>query len=665
MSRAVIDQAGFKVCTIGLVISLVFGLALKSQISSRRVGLILQEAVARLEKDFIIDFKSAEVKLSSWGLPLPFLEIAQIRMSPKKALCQDTQIYIEKLVMPLSLVSLFTSKTLVDQISASNVELRIAEFNNCLATTQKASAGQNQAAKTESGANFVTQSQIQGDLDLEKSIFQERTAARLNKIKVDQLKIIFKNYPTQALDLRQVQIGLNYSANQLEKIQVNSRVYALKDPQSNLHYFRGDLALLVSSAKNNFLEADAKLTGLLLDGELEIFFLYNSLEQILKTDFSVKNIAMKPFIQLNLVESSWLNYPVGMHFQGNSQHHLDGQKQAEANLKSVQISGDQTFISIPEIRVSRSDKKVRIEPFSADIQNLNLNKLKNLSQLKGISESIENYGNFQGVFNFKDLASMNLSGGWANLEFIFSNRGRRELQKIDSFKVDGNLLGDLASLKLSDFTLNAKKLSGTAELQHNLKNQTTTGDAQLSGPLVDERVWSLLTQVPQTPDVKFQWNYKKSDDERHQIYFYADTIKTHGLKLVAPEFQMIQTLKDNTSLALAVNMKAKEGVIVAEMIKENSIAQLFKAGSVFSEKSYSSETLNLNLKGADWKNMSFEFETKVVPLNDTKQAQFLKSKGEWTENESLTGSLSIQQPTGLKRFNLLKNQNSVLTIQPL
>ena len=63
--------------------------------------------------------------------------------------------------------------------------------------------------------------------------------------------------------------------------------------------------------------------------------------------------------------------------------------------------------------------------------------------------------------------------------------------------------------------------------------------------------------------------------------------------------------------------------------------------------------------------MSFEFETKVVPLNDTKQAQFLKSKGEWTENESLTGSLSIQQPTGLKRFNLLKNQNSVLTIQPL
>ncbi len=665
MSRAVIDQAGFKVCTIGLIISLVFGLALKSQISSKRVGLVLQDAVTRLEKDFIIDFKSAEVNLSNWGLPLPFLEIAQIRMSPKKSQCQDTQIYIEKLVVPLSLFSLITSKTLVDKISASNVELRIAEFNNCLATTQKAGAEQKQVTKTESGANFVTQSQVSADINFEKSIFQVRTAAQLNKIKVDQLKIIFKNYPTQALDLRQVQVSFNYSANQLEKIQMNSQVYALKDPQSNLHYFRGDLALLVTSEKNNLLEADAKLSGLLLDGELQVYFLYNSLEQILKTDFSAKNIAMKPLIQLNLIESSWLNYPVGMHFQGHSQHHLDGKQQAEVNLKSVQISGDQTFISIPEIRGSRNDKKVSVEPFIADIQRLNLNKLKNLSQLKSIAESIENYGDFQGVFNFKDLAHMNLSGKWADLEFIFSNRGRRELQKIDSFKVDGNLLGDSVLLKLSDFTMNAKKMDGKAELQHNLKNQTTTGDAQLSGQLVDERVWSLLTQVPQNPDIKFQWNYKKSDDERHQIYFYADTIKTHGLQLVAPEFQMIQTIKDNTSLALAVNLKAKEGEVVADLLKEDSIAMFFSSASVFSEKSYSSELINLNLKGADWKNMSFEFETKVAPTGDSKRTQVIKSRGEWREDESLTGSLSVQQPAGLKRFDLIKNQNSVLTIQPM
>ncbi len=665
MSRAVIDQAGFKVCTIGLILSLVFGLALKSQISPKRIGTVLQEAVARLEKDFIIDFKSAEVKLSNWGLPLPFLEIAQIRMSPKKALCQDTQIYVEKLIVPLSLVSLLTSKTLINQISASSVELRVAEFNNCLAMQQKSGIEQKPVVKTESGANFVTESLAQGEPNVEKSIFQVRTAAQLNKVKIDQLKVIFKNYPTQALDLRQVQVALDYSANQLDKIQIISQVYALKDPQSNLHYFRGELALVLSSAENNLLEVDAKLKGQLLDGELQIYFLYNSLEQILKTDFVAKNIAMKPFIQLNLVESAWLNYPVGMHFQGYSQHHLGGRQQAEINLKSVQISGDQTFISIPEIRGSQINKKLNVEAFTADIQRLNLNKLKNLSQMKSISESIENYGDFQGVFNFKDAGHMNLSGNWANLEFIFANRGRRELQKLDSFKVVGNLVGDAVSLKLNEFVMNKKSLTGKAEIQHNLKNQTTTGDAQLSGQLIGEKVWTLLTQLPQSPDIKFQWNYKKSEDERHQIYFYADTIKTHGLQLVAPEFQMIQTVKDNASLALAVNLKAKESTIVAESLKEDSIAQLFSTGSVFSENSYSSESLNLNLKGTDWKNMSFEFETKVTPQGDSKQAQALRSKGEWKDDESLSGTLSVQLPAGLKRFELLKNQSSTLTIQPL
>ena len=122
MSRAVIDQAGFRICFVGIVISLCLGLAIKSQISAKRIEAVIQESVSRLDPDFIIDFKSAEVRLSKWGLPLPFLEISQIRMSPKKSVCQDSQIFIEKLVVPLSLVSLLTSKSLVTEISASSVE---------------------------------------------------------------------------------------------------------------------------------------------------------------------------------------------------------------------------------------------------------------------------------------------------------------------------------------------------------------------------------------------------------------------------------------------------------------------------------------------------------------------------------------------------------------
>ena len=82
MSRSVIDQSGFRIFFIGIVISLIFGLAIKSQISQKRIQSILQQSLSHLDKDFIIDFKSAEVKLSSWGLPSPFLEITQIRLSP-------------------------------------------------------------------------------------------------------------------------------------------------------------------------------------------------------------------------------------------------------------------------------------------------------------------------------------------------------------------------------------------------------------------------------------------------------------------------------------------------------------------------------------------------------------------------------------------------------
>ncbi len=668
MSRAVIDQAGFKVCTVGLIISLVFGLALKSQISPRRVGLVLQDAVSRLEKDFIIDFKSAEVKLSKWGLPLPFLEIAQLRLSPKKALCQDTQIYIESLSVPLSLVALFTSRTLVSDLSASNVELRIAEVNNCLATEIK--NGTRQESLNALGANYVTESQRQTDASSKKNIFQIRTAAQLNKIKIDQLKIIFKNYPTQALDLRQAQFDLSYSGNQLDKIQLSSQIYALKDPQSSLHYFRGKLALVATSLRNNTVELEAKLEGRLLDGELQIYAVYNTLEQNLKTDFSAKNIALKPFIQLNLIESSWLNYPVGLSFQGFSLHQfdgrlLDGSSPAQVNLKSLQISGNETFITAPEIRILKTGNKTQLDPFTADIQKLDLNKLKNLHQLRGIEDSIENFGNFQGTLAFKDFEHIKLSGTWANLEFIFSNRGRRELQKLDQFKVDGGLASDAVVIKFSDFVMNTNRLLGKAEFLYNTKTQTTSAEAQLSGTLLNERIWSLLTQVPQAPDLKFQWNYRKSEDERHQIYFYADAIKTHGLKFTAPEFQMIQSFANSASSALAVTLKAKEAGFEAESMKAEALTQIFNSESVLSERFYTAENFNLNLKGTDWKNMSFELETKMAPLGDTKKFQALKSKGEWKEDESLSASLTVQQFNGMKRFEIVKKVNSSLSIQPL
>ena len=430
MSRAVIDQAGFRVCFIGLVLSLVFGLALKSQIAPRRIQSILQVSISRLDKDFIIDFKSAEVRLSNWGLPLPYLEISQIRMSPKKASCQDSQVYIESLKVPLSIISLVTSRSLITEISASNIELRIAEMKGCLTGSSPQFANK----RVQGGAaHHMAMAQTRTEVPEKKSIFEVHSSALLEKIKIDQLKVIYKNFPSQALDFRQVQIDLSYADKRLEKIQLNSQIYALKDPLSNVLYFKGDMMMVFTSSQNSQnIEAEAKLNGRLLDGELQVYALFNSLEQSLKLDFSAKNIALKPLTQLNRVESTWLNFPVALNFHGFSQHQLSGAQMNLISLKDIQIVGDQTLVRIPEVQYKSEKKGAYLSDFEAEIEKLNLNKLANLDQIKSISQSIENFGEMNGIFKFKDNEHMSLVGKISGVGFIFSNRGRREIQHLDS-----------------------------------------------------------------------------------------------------------------------------------------------------------------------------------------------------------------------------------------
>ncbi len=659
MNRAVIDQSGFRVFFAGLVVSVIFGLAIKSQISPKHVQSIIQESVSRLDKDFVIDFNSAEIKLSKWGLPIPFLEISQIRLSPRKNLCQDSQLFIDKLDIPLSLIALITSKSLVTEVSATQVEVRIAQLENCFSDPNQKKENKKQENKRQEQQVVATE-----NLD-SKNIFQISTATVLNKIKIDQLKIIFKNYPAQSLDLRQMQIDLFYSENLLNKIILNSKIYALRNPESNLIYFRGEISANFEASRNNQIEAEAKLKGQLLDGNFSIFFLYDRSEKSIKTDFTLDNIALKPFEQLDLKQSAWFNYPVAVSLQGSSQHQLENSKN-NINLKSVLLKGERILIKVPKIEMNSDSKSSFVlQPFEADIQQLNLKKLESLPQLKAASASIENFGEFKGLFKFDSPTEMSLSGVWSDLGFIFSNRGFREIQTVDSFKVSGLLDKDTLVLNLNDFVLNKNSLLGRVHFKYHLKSENTEAEAQLSGFVLNEKVWQLLTDEPQNPEIKLQWNYKKAEQERHQIYLFAESIKAQGVSVIAPEIQMIQSLNNGESSGLALTLKAQGGRIEPDLIKTKLLSSVFGPDAVLNEKLYSADYYSLSLKGTDWKNMSFELDTKIKSEMDSKVVQTLKSRGQWTEDESLSGILTVQSAALVKRYELLRKENSVLVVNPL
>lgn len=670
MSRAVIDQAGFRIVSIGLILSLLFGFTLKNQIAPTRVRALLQESVSRLEKDFNIDFDSAEVVLSNWGLLLPSLQISNIRVSPKKSICQDSQVFIEKLVLPLSLSALFTSTDLITEIDISRVELRVSDLSHCFDESEKNKSqiyGSNKSNQIQTNKINININKSDSQKSAEASstnLFESKTAALLKKINVDQIKIISKQYPSQSIDLRHVNIDLSYEQAKLKKIDLASQIYALKDPQSELTYFKGDLLIQATSGSVQQIEAVVKLNGRLLDGEFQFFSLYNSIEKNIKFDLSASRLALKPLVQLKIVDSPVLAFPMTFDFKGYGFYHLDSKQTSEIKLSDIEINGERTHILINEFTTKAVNNLLEVKPFHAEIQKLNLNKLLTLSQAKTFAQSIENLGEFSGSFNYKNSESIDLKGKWSDLEFIFSNRGYRENQKIQSFDVDGRLVDKSLNVHLNQFQINDQLIQGNAQLSYHLQSTATQASADLEGELLNEKIWSLMTQVPQSPNLQIHWDYKKNKEERNQLSLQADQVATHGMKFDNLSIHVIQNLQDGISSSVVMSAKTNHVDIQSSEIKINMLNQIFNSSTLLSEEKYFSDQLHMNFKGPDWRNMSFEAEARFK-TQDLKNLGTLKAKGDWTEQDTIAALVSLQIGSKSNRYNLIKDKNNELKLKEL
>ncbi|MBC7465445.1 MAG: hypothetical protein H7256_05585 [Bdellovibrio sp.] len=672
MSRAVIDQAGFRVVFIGFILSLVMGLGLRTQIAPARVKALLQDSVSLLDKDFIIDFTTAEVVLSNWGLPLPSLQISNIRVSPKKSICQDSQIFIEHLNLPLSFVALITSESLITEINANHVELRIADFEHCFDDPKKpagkessvaAGAASSEKANDNHFSKSDSASVINTTETTEKNIFQSRTAALLKRINIDQLKLIYKKYPTQSIDFRHLTFDLGYEKDRLNQIDINSQVYALKDVQSDIMYFKGDLGVQIVANKSDQIETVLKLNGRLLDGEIQLFALVNSVEKNIKLDMKAKKVAVKPLIQMKLIESNYINFPMTFDFRGYGFYQYDKNIFSEIKLNDIEISGERTRITIDELSAKSEKDNLVVQSFKANIQRLNLNKLVNLSQNKNIAQSIENFGEFSGFLSFKNLDHMAFDGSWAGLEFIFANRGYRELQKIDSFAVKAKLDRKEAEANLSRFVVNKVYLKGDSNFSYKLDTGFIQAKANLEGPILNERVWALLTQLPQSPNVGIHWNYKKNKDEKHQLSMSISEVQTFGLKLQNLDFNFNQTLQDGVSVNVGLIGKASKVSVIPGESKINLLTEIFNSQSDYRDREYVAENFHLALKGNDWRTMSFDLDSHLKPADSSaKNTGSLKAKGQWTEDDVLSGILSIQSAGKNNKYQLIKNQNNELGV---
>lgn len=665
MRRAVIDQPGTRTLLIGLALSVFLGLALRSQISEARVQVFLSKSIDRLQTDFYIDYESAKVNLSRWGLPLPALIIQNLRLSPKSTICQSSQIYIAELEVPISLATLLGLSKTVPKIRVKEVELRLSDLQECLNHKKDAKSEANPGASgTE--ADFTHSSEAEF-----KNIFSKNTKAELKEIYIEKLKIISNNRPEQPVVLKQINLELFYTENRLREVQIKSKISALKDSRSDVYFLNSSLVAMIKARENNEIETLFNVSGKLLDGDVQLFIHSISGSHKLTYELGLQQVsikAMAPILE-NFEFYKRLNVekiPVSISLVNNGEVTLSGKSGLESRFKKILVNVEKGQIKINELDAAVFNEQVSIKPFVMSVESLQLTKLKNIDQFKNRLDGLDNLGELSGTLDYQNENSFKFKGQVRNIVVVFSNRGRRDHQSIELVDVETSRNAQEFRFDASEFVINNQKVTGQLKVAYNISDFTTTANLKLSGITLNSKIWEQFTFVEQSPRVELIWHYKKAVNETHNIRILADHIALPGMKLDALNVDLLQVLTEEPSNnSLHVQIKPAKLSTDKSFLEHDVINGVLTPANGFKLESLSSTNTSLVLSGTDWKNVNFNLNSQFLsdfsPRSDTR----LTLRGAVRYEGRLDGRLVMQNRVSTSKFDLSRDSADKIIIKQL
>lgn len=509
MKRAVVDQSGIKTILFGLITALFFGLAIRSQITHRKVNNFVHrkiEQTVSLNKKYNlnIEFRNAELKLSDWGLPWPLLVIEDLKISSNNLNCSDNQIYIESIQIPLSwsfvIPSKFKSALFIESARVSQAEIRINDIMSCIDQGEKKSV--------QAKPIFIERTVSGSDSDSSNSL------ERNFNLYFEKIKIIDRHNFNLPVLFQAAQTKFNLKNNQLQKVDFNSQVFLFKDLARGIYQVRSDLNIEYSLEKDNKIQMRLSLLGQLIDKPFELKLDYDDILKKIKISHVMSDLSVKTIVGLisDMSSNSDLNKNLKKQFEGLARLSFSNEGSGEYNItkrdldfykfKNILLSTDDSTVTIDELDI-KSIKPFSFSAFEINLNQFDLEKIKQAAFFAPVQKSINNFGQLSGVIEVDADRNVSAIGTLSNLEFIFSNRGRRAYQKINEvlFKFEDH------KLFMNGFVFDQEKATGQLEYEFVKADSNHRLRLDLSNIKLNENIYNIFSfnqEKPTKADLSIQ-----------------------------------------------------------------------------------------------------------------------------------------------------------------
>ncbi|WP_413291317.1 hypothetical protein [Bdellovibrio sp. HCB337] len=614
------EQPGRLVLFSGVLLAVTLGLIARGLTSPNKVKSMIESAAARIHKDIRVDFEGAQMSLANGIMPRFAVVITQVKMESENECWMKPRLTADEIRLPLSFWALLQGQNPITQVEAGQVAIDLrSAYKNCEENPK------DQKSEAPKIKQFVTLKQAPG------SGHKTTPPPQVNAILVDRLKISAPNL-TEAVDLNAFAVRLKSHAPRV--VEVTAKTHLMKDDQVGDYLSHATVWGEYSEFPRNTLQA--RISGNWREGSYHVKASYDMKSENLLSELDLKHVPLSQATQI-LKKFQWLKDDVNarqiwVSLNAQAEITKSNFKTAQMQLKDLRLEGDLGDLTINEARVVSFDP-VKYFPFTIDLRRVSLEKLLGLMNKSHPSPILGQLGTFTGSAQITDANNVEIKGVQKGLEFIFSNKGQRELQALSEIATNMKLEKDRWNIQISRFVPEQGTFDGALQVMADKEFKNLEVKAKANEIRLAPNVVRLMTGGGEFGAFSGDLAMKFAEGQMSYIrgHLNSESFNIEGVEVSKAKLNIDysggEAHAQTQVQKMAVNVGSPAFQILKDLIEPDWMIdnrlQMKSLNAQFNAKSF---------KILNWKNFSAQLDKGGRLLSD----------GEWNENGILSGQVQAQ-----------------------
>lgn len=624
------EQPGRMVLFSGILLAVILGLIVRGLTAPNKVKSMIESAASRIHKDIDVSFDGAQISLSNGLLPRFAVIISNVKMESENECWMKPRLLADEIRLPLSLWALVDGASPITRIEGGHVQVDLrSPYKNCESMD---ATPEGEAPKIK---QFVV---LKQSPSLSRS---EQPSPQVQAIVIDRLQVSAPGI-NEPVDLRSFAIYLK--SNSPRVVEITAKTYLMKDDLVGDYLSHAT----VWGEYSEFPRArfQGRISGNWREGSYNLKGSYDIKQEELSTELDLKHIPLSQVSQI-LKKFQWIKEDlktrqvwVSLNAQGDLRR--SNFKNAQVQVRDLRLEGDLGDLSVAEARITSLDP-LKYSPVTVDIRRFSFEKFLALQNQPHPSNMLGQLGSFTGTAEIKDENNIQIRGVQSGLEFIFSNKGQREVQTITEMQGEISLERDRWQAQLTKIVPAGGAFDGQLRLSadrhfKNIELKTKANEIRLAPNVV-----RLMTAGGKSGAFSgdLHLNLKESKLSNIKGVLNAESLEVEGVEIQKARMVLDEVQGEIVSQTQMQRLSMAVGSPAFAIMKE-IIEPDWMSDQRFQLRNLSTQLRIKNPKVLSWKNFSAQLE----------KGGRLNAEGQWDEDGFLSGLVQAQSSKGIQKWNV-------------